>query len=775
MVSSAASALWIHGSLGSGKSTLMSLIVDGFLTDLRPQPSAPVVFFYCGNPPRTADECARDMLRQLVQLNPSTSPMALKLAHGAGRMPDGRECLDMLNSIITRDNYSVVTFAIDSLDKMALPKDGSPANALTPMGLLLDLAKLAQRKTNQCLVRILVTTQGRNSGVERVFADNRAVLQAREISVDNEAPNNIRHFVEHIVHNWSSADFLPSEPDDLRAKAKSAVIDYVTRGAGKMYLWAILTLNRIRNNPAPTRERDVQTQLKQHRLPSDILQSYEKICSGLQSDSAGGLPSSGNAQKAMHLLFSARKRLATHALVEAVCPSVASNRATGAAGYQATAQDIIQCSGGLIVEDRDEDVFVFFHPSVEQYLESRPDYLLQSNAAMAKACVSYLLEFSTLAQRARGRGRNTKGPSDSRLRNRSRSRSRSRRRQSRAGGRSRSRSRSRGGYGDVAWGGRRPSRSASRGRQQPLRTNRRQKVSGDDLVLQDFEEYAHIYWATHLAASRAAGKQVADYQQLVTDTSMLLNGRGLAWMQGVHKLLSQRPMEFYGATVELQLQQCMCSHSRAWLLVSAVYGLPELVEPRLKWDRPPSWWNNKEVVNDSGSSALHLAAKFAHIPLLNLLVKIGIYPQVFWERDGEQKYALQHALENVASPPTKWELKAWIELYRTPMPTSEIVPTAIQSAMQNPFCAEELVDVMFRLFPIIQYDNKLLLEAAVSYAHCSVGLLNKIVAADSELGESVLIAAARCSGDTRTLSTRMGIWDRRVRSSWPRSRLAMWT
>lgn len=62
--------------------------MDGFFTNLRPQPSAPVVFFY-SNPlgaatPRTADECVREMLRQLVQLTPAC-PTALKLAHESGR------------------------------------------------------------------------------------------------------------------------------------------------------------------------------------------------------------------------------------------------------------------------------------------------------------------------------------------------------------------------------------------------------------------------------------------------------------------------------------------------------------------------------------------------------------------------------------------------------------------------------------------------------------------------------------------------------------------
>lgn len=57
--------------------------------------------------------------------------MALKLAYNSGRMPDGRECLELLDSMITKDNYSVVTFAIDALDRMALPGERSPANSLT--------------------------------------------------------------------------------------------------------------------------------------------------------------------------------------------------------------------------------------------------------------------------------------------------------------------------------------------------------------------------------------------------------------------------------------------------------------------------------------------------------------------------------------------------------------------------------------------------------------------------------------------------------------------
>lgn len=322
--------------------------------------------------------------------------------------------------MITPDNFTIVTFPIDALDKMAFPGERSRANALTPRELLDKLLQLARRKINQCRIRVLVSSQREADDVERVFADNWAGLKLHKIEVDQEAPDNLQHFVEHVVANWGTADFLPSRSSDQRQEAMDKVVTEVTGGAGKMYtqflslfllsypgatikqtnnhalpysrryLWAILTLNRIRNNRDLRTAGDVTAELNTLQPPKDIFESYGKIFTNLQRNSAKGLPSSIAAARAMLMLFCARKRLATHVILEAVSSWLTSVREEkGKDTYQPTVRDIVQCSGGLVVEDRDDDVFVFFHPSVEQYLESQPGCV----------CLSQTLPWSLLACR----------------------------------------------------------------------------------------------------------------------------------------------------------------------------------------------------------------------------------------------------------------------------------------------------------------------------------------------------------------------------------------
>lgn len=79
--SSASSILWLHGIPGSGKTKLVSTIVETFLTEKRKYPSSPpVAYFYCA---RNAAEAKRadpgEVLRAVVkQLSCSDSDMPIR-------------------------------------------------------------------------------------------------------------------------------------------------------------------------------------------------------------------------------------------------------------------------------------------------------------------------------------------------------------------------------------------------------------------------------------------------------------------------------------------------------------------------------------------------------------------------------------------------------------------------------------------------------------------------------------------------------------------------
>lgn len=231
-----------------------SLIIDSFLDDWEPRQSSPVIFFYC-DPPldadqarrpadqpgrfRTADQCARDMLRQLTQLS-SPRPAALKHAYGARKQLSGRQCLDFIETMV--GDYESITFVLDALDKCA-PPEGSDLGALNHVELLERLVLIAKKK-EKGRVRVLISTQGQHDWAGRVFVDNPA-LTVHRISVDSQPPDDIRRFVTLSIRKWTPANFLPRESDVRRERAKDAVVETITKGAATMYGCCTLPLDGI--------------------------------------------------------------------------------------------------------------------------------------------------------------------------------------------------------------------------------------------------------------------------------------------------------------------------------------------------------------------------------------------------------------------------------------------------------------------------------------------------------------------------------------------------
>ncbi|KLU87445.1 hypothetical protein MAPG_06445 [Magnaporthiopsis poae ATCC 64411] len=766
-------ALWIHGSLGSGKSTLVCLAIDGFLEGLRPNPTAPVVFFYGvvhsedGSTwtTRTADDCARDMLRQLVQLNPSSGLPELS-SYVEGNKPSGKTCLKLIEEIIDASAYVSVTFAIDALDRMTLPRGRNSRVALTPGALLDGLVKLSLSKAGKCLVRILVSSQHRDDIPKSVFEDKKdAAIRVVEIDVDSESPPTIRQFIESQVSGWIRADFLPGEAGEegekARKRARAAVVESVTLHAGRMYLWAQLTLNNIRGNQKLKKETDLLDELKKLKSPSDITKMYKAIWGGLSGDS--------RATRVLQLLCCAGKRVATAAVLGAL----------GGAD-KCTADDIVKSSGGFITEDHKHGVLALFHPSVKQFLGEQAGYEAQAHTAVAEMCLSTLSEFyQDRSQGRRGRSRERQGASSDARRRRSRMRSRSG---------SRRRGQTRDGLED-------PQRKPP-GRRQRQRGAGLEGRDCYDHVLQDFNEYADIYWATHASKSGdpSLGERVARFLGTVHEREL--------WIESAQTRLSQRPHGFYGHVVEQELKHCWSSHPATSLLVSAVYGFATFIEGEVaRAARDSRIRTFEDLRNDDGLSTFHLAAKFGHIPVLNLLARLTPTPAIFLEPDekGNNTTAMEYALRNLRTAPEPRDLEAWLKLkarsgfkvwwverlkewyYSNGDREVAFIRECrlVAAALQNPFCAQELLELLRPKLKMLSSGElpdmeadavdkgscreayQILLQAAVQYAGCSVELLRQgLSMCDKHVTEAVLVAAARWRNTERVpWRSRRPVWD----------------
>ena len=125
---SVSSLLWLHGPPGSGKSTLISIVVDDAIARFQAGLSPPPAYFYCSRSsaePERSDPAAilASIVRQLSCIQPGFSPLPPSVIQlyekkGQGFNSTGPQPEDSLNLILEMiENYEITTIIIDALDE----------------------------------------------------------------------------------------------------------------------------------------------------------------------------------------------------------------------------------------------------------------------------------------------------------------------------------------------------------------------------------------------------------------------------------------------------------------------------------------------------------------------------------------------------------------------------------------------------------------------------------------------------------------------------------
>ena len=121
------STFWLRGPVGTGKTSLTSIIIQEHLKKLKPSAQERLAYFYCSEgeqPPTTSLKVIRSLLAQLswnsdgVNIADVVKSLYTSVNHisGAGR-PDIEQCLDLLR--IVASACPKVTIIIDALDECA--------------------------------------------------------------------------------------------------------------------------------------------------------------------------------------------------------------------------------------------------------------------------------------------------------------------------------------------------------------------------------------------------------------------------------------------------------------------------------------------------------------------------------------------------------------------------------------------------------------------------------------------------------------------------------
>jgi hypothetical protein len=250
-----------------------------------------------------------------------------------------------------------------------------------------------------------------------------------------------------------------------------------------------------------------------------------------------------------------------------------------------TARQLISSCEGLIIEDLTSDCVRFLHLTVEQYLWGKVGYKAEAHAVTASLCLAkmstskrasslpFISDERPIQTWERGRSRSRepvikRRASSDRLSIRSSSMSR---RRSRIGSdcagsgndsdSGRSGSEFRGGVNRSSQSSRRndsPNKSAALSRKSKRGTTGTRAYPRPDEPIQDFREYASLYWATHCSMSGDRISLVTGLNNMLLYLVLMnLNHQFPCWIANVRKLFSQRPLGFYDERVERELEKCI--------------------------------------------------------------------------------------------------------------------------------------------------------------------------------------------------------------------------
>lgn len=224
---SASSILWLHGILGSGKSKLVSLVIEDTLTAFGDRQSPPPAYFYCSrNPaePGRSDPGAilGSIARQLSCLGPGLPllqpTVAVYEAHekdafaaGSLRLKENRNLILELSK-----HYPVVIIIIDALDE---------CNPATRQDLLDAMEFILQQSPS--LIKIFISSRDDQDIVYKLQE-----YPSLELSSDRNS-SDIAKFVEHETSSLVAKGNL-LRFSRMKEELQQKIIEKVTNGAGGM-------------------------------------------------------------------------------------------------------------------------------------------------------------------------------------------------------------------------------------------------------------------------------------------------------------------------------------------------------------------------------------------------------------------------------------------------------------------------------------------------------------------------------------------------------------
>lgn len=269
--SSGPSLFWLHGMVGAGKSTLVSIVIDYLSSRCTAENGERLAYFYCNQTERSSDlkNTATILQSVVLQLSDDKSKTLImdsvmqlyKRKRGMGGLND-TECVETVVKLTNQ--YPLTTIVIDALDEYE--------DIEIRYSVMVCLQKILE--DSKGLVKIFVSSRNLVDIENQMKAKSSMI---REVGMRAEnTREDIQRFVDEQLANYiQRRRLLNGEvPDDLKKEINTKLC----QGAQGMFKWVQLSLQTLRDAGQPQVVRNLL-----NRLPKKLEDLYEIIFQSIRN------------------------------------------------------------------------------------------------------------------------------------------------------------------------------------------------------------------------------------------------------------------------------------------------------------------------------------------------------------------------------------------------------------------------------------------------------------------------------------------------------------
>ncbi|KAI5841635.1 hypothetical protein BZA05DRAFT_380346 [Tricharina praecox] len=364
--------MWLHGSAGTGKSILSSIILDHLLEEEQKMGNkcpTRTIYFYCDYrdvQKQTPAGIYGSLLAQIVETySPDHMPPDLQDVFMKSNMSPPLEGFlkEYLLNSASKVAFGRTRVVIDGLDEC------EPAARTKILQTMMEFNRLAG-------ISLLITSRD-------------------EVDIKSELAEVPKLRIDASVNSQDITSFVMDECErnnKLRRKLKGAtkqeVIAAISSQADGMFRWAKCQLDQIaglRNDKA------IKKALTS--LPSGLNETYERIVGGISDDDKD------LALRILRWLTCSLRPLSVSELVEGIAIELGDTELDPET-FLNDPEDVIEICGSLVQLDINADTVTLGHFSVKEFFVARElktgpysDYFIdtqESNIQLAKLCLTYL-------------------------------------------------------------------------------------------------------------------------------------------------------------------------------------------------------------------------------------------------------------------------------------------------------------------------------------------------------------------------------------------------